>query len=142
MIGQVDMRITLADPVDTIANEQQSVLPEHGQELSEYTPLPHPPALTSRLHTAEPHPWPQTPETHPLNGLEHLGRIMSLKPHLMVPTPRGADSAGITSHADVDQKLHSESAGVNSLPTAPLLVFPLPYAYLPEVHLNALISEE
>jgi hypothetical protein len=132
MLGQGEMLNTSADDVDTMVDDQPIVLPEHGQEIREHTPLPQPPAPAPRPHTPECHPRPPTPEPHPLSGLEHLGLVTSQKPCPVVRTLREAEAAGNTSDVDadvdVDQQLLIESAGGDSLPNVPLANVTLPEA--------------
>jgi len=72
MIGQGEMVNTSADNVYTMVDNQPSMLHEQGQEMSDHTPRPQPPAPAPRLRTPEPCPPSQTVETHPLGGLEFL----------------------------------------------------------------------
>jgi hypothetical protein len=81
---------TLADDVDMMVDDQPIVQPEHAQEMCEHTPWPKPLAPTSQAHTLEPRPRPQTPETHPLSGLEDLGLVTLQKPHPAVRSLQGA----------------------------------------------------
>jgi len=120
---QSEMVNPSANDVDTMVDDQPLVLPEQGQETREHTPRAEPP---------EPRPQPQTLETHPLSGLEHLGLVTPQKPRPAVPTLRQAEAAGNTSDVDVDvdvdQQLLIESAGGDSLPNVPLPNVPLPEA--------------
>ena len=129
-IGKGEMVNTSADDVDTMVDDEPIVLPEQGQEMRKHTPWPQPLA---------PAPWPQTPKTHPLSGLEHLGIVTPQKPRLAVPTLREAEAAGNTSDVDVDvdvdQQLLIELAGGDSLPDVPLPDVPLPDIPLPDIPL-------
>ena len=87
-IGQGEIVNTSAHDVDTIIDDQPIVLPAQGQEMSEHTPLPQPLASAPRSQTVDPRPPPQTPETHPLGGLEFLVLCDAAK-----TSPSSADSA-------------------------------------------------
>jgi len=71
-IGQGEMVHTSAEDVDTMGDDQPTVLPGQRHEMREYTSRPQPPAPGPRPHTPEPCALPQTPVTHPLSGLEVL----------------------------------------------------------------------
>jgi len=115
-----------ADDVDTVVDDHRIVLSEQGLEMREHTP---------RQQPLAPAPRSQTPETHPLSGLEHLGLATPQKPRLAVPTQREAEAAGNTSDGDVDQQLLLRSAGGDGLPNVPLPDVPLPDVPLPDVPL-------
>jgi hypothetical protein len=134
-IGQGEMVNTSADDVDTMVDDEPTVLPEQGQEMREHTPRPQPPAPAPRPQTPEPPPRPRTPETHTLSGLEFLGLVTPQKPRPAAPTLREAEAAGNTSDVDVEQQLLGESAGGDSLPDVPLPDVPLPDVPLPDVPL-------
>jgi len=127
-IGQEEMVNTSADDEDTMVDDQPIMLPEQCQEMREHTPRPQPLAPAPRPQTPDPRPRPQTLETHPLSGLEHLGLVKPQKPRPAVPTQREAEAARNTSDVDVDQQLLIESAGGDSLPDVPLPDVPLPEA--------------
>jgi len=134
-IRQGEMVNTSADDVDTMVDDEPTVLPEQGQEMREHTPRPQPPAPAPRPQTPEPPPQPRTPETHTLTGLEFLGLVMPQKPRTAAPTLREAKAAGKTSDVDVEQQLLGESAGGDGLPDGPLPDVPLPDVPLPDVPL-------
>jgi len=87
-IGQGEMVKTSADDVDTMVDDEPTVLPEQGQEMREHTPRPQPPAPAPRLQTPEPPPRPRTLETHTLSGTGVFGASDAAK-----TSPRGANSA-------------------------------------------------
>jgi hypothetical protein len=86
MIGHGEMVNTSADNVSTMVDDQPIVLPAQGQKMRKHTPQPQPPASAPQAETPEPCAPPQTPETHPLCELEHLGVVMLQKPRPAVPT--------------------------------------------------------
>jgi len=146
-IGQGEMVNTWADDVDTMVDDQPIVLPEQGQEMREHTPPPRPMAPAPWPQTLDSRPQPQTPETHPLSGLEHLGPVTPQKPRPAVPTLGDADAAGNTSDVDVDQQLPIESAGGDSLPDVTLCNVPHPDVHLcdaplPEARPDGSVGEE
>ena len=102
-LGQGEMVKTSADDVDTMVDNQPIVQPEQGQEMCEHTPQPQPPAPCPWPQTSEPRQRPQTPGTHPLSVLEHLGIVTLQKPRTALRTLREAEAAGNTSHVDVDE---------------------------------------
>ena len=53
-IGQEEIVNTSADNVEIRVDDQQIVLPEHGQEMREHTPRPHPQAPATRPSTLDP----------------------------------------------------------------------------------------
>jgi hypothetical protein len=110
-IGQGEMVNTLADDVNTMVNDEPTVLPGQGHEMREHTPRPQPPAPAPRPQTPEPPPPPQTPVTHNLSGLECLGLITLQKAHPAAPTLREAEAAGNTLDVDVEQQRLCESSG-------------------------------
>jgi hypothetical protein len=118
-IGEGEMVNTSADDVDTMVDDQPIVLPELCQEMREKTP---------RQQTPDPRPRPRTSETHPISGLEYLGRLTPQTPRPAVPTQREAEAAGNTLDMDVDQQLLFDSAGGDSLPDVPLPDDPPPEA--------------
>ena len=138
-ISQGETVHTSADIVDTMVDDQPVVLAAQGQEMRGHTPRPQPSVSFRRPQTMEPHVLPRTPETYPLSGLEHLGRVMPQKTRPVVSTLREADAAGNTSDMDVDidldvdQQLLIESAGGDSLPDVPIRKLALPDVPLPEV---------
>jgi hypothetical protein len=86
MIGQGEMVNTLADDADTKVDDEPTVQPEQGQEMSKHTQWPRPRAPTPRPQTLEPPPRPQTPESHTVSGLEFLGLVIPETPRLVAPT--------------------------------------------------------
>jgi len=134
-IGQGEMVNTSADDVDTMVDDEPTVLPEQGQEMREHTTWQQPLAPAPRPQTPEPPPRPQTPETHTLSGLKTLGLVTLQKPRPAAPTLREAEAAGNTSDVDVEQQLLSESAGGAGLPGSPLPDVPLPDVPLPDIPL-------
>jgi len=92
-IGQGEMVNTLADDIDTMVDDQPTVLPKQVQEMCEHTPRPQSPARAAR---------PQSSETHPLSGREHLGLVTPQKPRPVVPTVRDPEAARNTPDAAVD----------------------------------------
>ena len=86
-IGQGEMVNILADDVDTMVDDQPTVLPEQGQEMWEHTPRPQPPAPAPRPQTPEPRPRPLTPETDTLSLQEFFGACDAAK-----TLPSGANS--------------------------------------------------
>jgi hypothetical protein len=132
-ICQGDMVNTSADDGDTIVDDQPIVLPEQGQEMQQ--PRPQPPAPAPWSQTPEPCPPPQTPDTHPLSGLGHLGLVTLQIPRPAVPTLQEAEAASNTSDVDVNEELLIESAGGDSLSYVPLPDVPLPDVPLPDVPL-------
>jgi hypothetical protein len=137
MIGQGEMLNSSADDVDTMVDDEPTVLPEQGQEMSEHTPRSQPPADATRPQTSEPPPRPRTLETHTLSGLEVSGLVTPQKPRPAAPTLREAEEARNTSDVDVEQKLLGKSAGGDGLPDGPLPDVPLPDVTLPHVPLPA-----
>jgi len=138
---------TSADDVDTMVDDQPTVLPEQGQQMREHTPQPQPPAPAQRAQTLEPCPQLRTQATHPLSGLEFLALVTPQKPRPAAPTLQEAEAAGNTSDVDVDQQLLGESAGGNSLPDVPLPNIPLhdillPDVPLPEAHPDVSVGDE
>jgi hypothetical protein len=103
----------------------------------EDTSWPQPPAPAPRPQTPEPRQRPRTPNTHPLSGLQHLGRVTPQKLRPAVPTLREAEAAGNSSDVDVDvdvdQQLLIESAGGDSVPNVALSDVALPDVSLPDV---------
>jgi len=134
-IGQGEMVNTSADDVDTMVDNEPTVLPEQGQEMRGHTPRPQPLAPAPRPQTPEPPPRPRTPETHTLTGLEFLGLVTPQEPRPAAPTLREAEAAGNTSDVDVEQQLLSKSAGGDGLPDVPLPDVPLSHVPLPDVPL-------
>jgi hypothetical protein len=132
---------TSPDDVDTMVDDQPIVLPEQGQEMRKHTPRPQALAPAPRPQSPEPRPRPRTPATHPLSGLEHLGLVTPQKPRPAVPTLQEAESAGNTSHVDVevdvDQQLQIDSAGGDRLPNVPL-----PNVLVPEASPDGSVGEE
>jgi hypothetical protein len=141
-IRQGEMVNTSADDVDTIVVNQPIVCPEQGQEMRDDTSRPHPPAHAPQPHSLEPCSRPRTPETHPLNGLEHSGLEMPQKPRPAEPSLLEAEAAGTTSDVDVDQQVLGESACCDSLPDVPLPDIPLPDVALPEMGSDGPSGEE
>jgi len=136
-IGHGEMGNTSADDADTMVDDQRTMLPKQGQEMSEHTPLQHHPAPAPRPQTPEPHPRPRTPETYTRNGLEILGLLMPLKPNPAAPTVWEAEAAGNTPDVDVEQQLLGKSAGGDSvrdvlLPNIPVEDVALPHVPLPD----------
>jgi len=136
-IGQGDMVHTSADDVQSMVNDQPTMLPEQGQAMCEDSPRPQPPAPTPWAQTPEPLPRPRTPESHPLGGLEYLGLLTLQRHRPVVPTLREAVAAGNTWDVDVDQQLLGEWAGGDSLPNVPL-----PFLHLQQEHLDGSVGEE
>jgi len=134
-IGQGAMVSTSADDADTMVDDDQTVLPEQGQEMGEHTPRPQPLAPAPWPQTPEPPPRPRTPETHTPSGLEFLGLVTLQKPRPAAPTLREAEAAGNPSDVDVEQQLLGESASGDGLLDGPLLDVPLPDVTLPVVAL-------
>ena len=66
--------------------------------------------------------------TNPLGGLEQVRLVTPRKPHLVVPTLRDAEAAGITMDVDVGQQLLGNSPCGDSLTDVPL-----PNVSLPDV---------
>jgi len=123
--------------------DQPTMLPEQGQEMREYTPLPLPPAPAPWPQTPEPHPRPRTPDIHTLTGLEFLGPVTPEKPRPVAPTVREAEAAGNTSDVDAEQQQLAESVVSDCLPDVPLPSVPVPDVPLPDVPLpNVLLPEE
>ena len=155
-IGWGEMVNTSADDVDTMVDDQPIVLPEQVEEMREHTTRPQPPVPARLPQPPEPAPRPQTPEprrrprtleTHPVGGLEFLGLVTPQKPRLAVPTQREAEAARNTSEVDVDQQLHGESAGGDTLPNVllpnvPLPNVPLPNVPLPQARPDGLLGEK
>jgi len=112
------------------------VQPEQGEELRAHTPRPQHAAPAPRPQAPEPRPRPRTLETHPLNGLEHLGLATPLEPSPAVPTLQEAEVAGNTSYLNVEPQLLNESAGGDSLADVPLPDVHLPDIPLPIVPLS------
>jgi len=102
------------------------MLPEQRKDMREHTPQPQPPAPAPLPQTLELHPWPRTPETHPLIRLESLGHVTPQKPCPTVPMLWEVEAARNTSDVDVEQQLLSELTGGDSLPDVPLRDIPLP----------------
>jgi len=134
-IGQGEMVNTSADDADTMVDNEQTVLPEQGQEMRGHNPRLQPPVPAPRPQTPEPSPRPWIPETHTLRGLEFLGLVTPQKPCPGAPTLREAEAARNTSDVDVDQQLHCKSAGGDSLPDVSLPDVHLPDVPLPDVPL-------
>ena len=67
-ISQGEMVYSSADNLDTMIDDQTSVLPEHVQEMREHTPRPQYPAPAPRPQTPEPRPLPWTPKLIPPVG--------------------------------------------------------------------------
>jgi len=134
-IGQGEMVNSSAHDVDTMVDNERTVLPEQGQEMREHTPRPQPPASAPRPQTPEPPPQPRTPETHTLSALEFLGLVTPQKPHPATPTLLEAEAAGNTSDIDVEQQPLAESAGGDGLPDGHLPDVPLPDVPLYDVPL-------
>jgi len=131
-IGQREMVNTSADDVDTMVDNQPTVRPAQGQEMREHTPRPQHPAPALRAPTPEPGPWPGTPVTHPLSGLEFWWLVTLQKPRPAAPTLREAETAGNTMDVNVHQQLLGELAGADSLPNVPL----------PEARPDVLVGEK
>jgi len=134
-IGHGEMANTSADDADTIVDDEPTVLPEQGQEMREHTPRWQPLVSAPRLQTVEPPPWPRTPETHTLSGLEILGLVTPQYPRLAALTLRDAEAAEDTSDVDVEQQLLGVSPGGNSFPDVPRTDVHLPDVPLPDVPL-------
>jgi hypothetical protein len=141
-IRQGEMVNTSADDVDTIVDNQPIVRPEQGQEMRDDTLRPQPPVHAPQPHSLEPCSRPRTPETHPLNGLEHSDLQTPPKPRPAEPSLIEANAAGTTSDVDVDQQVQGESACGDSLPDVPLPGIPLPDVALPEMGSDGPSGEE
>jgi len=100
-LGQGEMVNTSADDVDTRVDNQPFMLPEQRQENRKHTSWPQPQAPAPRLQTSEPRPWPRTPETHPLSGMEYLGLVTPQKSHPAEPTQPEVEVVRNTSDVDV-----------------------------------------
>jgi len=85
-IGQGEVVNSSADDVDTIVDDQPTVLPAQRKEMCEHTSRPQLPAPAPRPITLEPCPRPRTHVTHPLSGLEFLGYVTPQRPHPAAPT--------------------------------------------------------
>jgi len=119
-----------------MVDDEPNVLPEQGQEMSEHTPRPQPPAPAPRRQTPEPPPQPRTPETHTPSVLEFSGLVTPQKPRPAAPSLREAEAAGNILNVDVEQQLLlGESAGCDGLPDGPLPEVPLPDVPLSDVPL-------
>ena len=77
---------TSPDDVDTMVDDQPTVLPEQGPEMRDHTKRTQPPAPAPRPQTPEPRPRPQTLVTHPLSGLVFLWLVCLQRPRLAAPT--------------------------------------------------------
>jgi hypothetical protein len=102
--------------------------------MCEHTPPPQSASPAPQPQTTEPRPRPRTLETHPLSGLEHLGRMTLQKLYTAVPTFREARAAGNTSDVDLDQQLLIELASDRSLPDVPppnVLLSDVPLSHVP-----------
>jgi hypothetical protein len=141
MRGQGEMVNTSADDVDTMVDNQPIVLPNQGQELCQHTPWRQHQAPAAQPPSSEPCPRPQTLETHPLRGQEHLGLGTPQKSRPAVPTLREAEPGENTSDVEVDvavdedQQLLIEWAGADGLPNVHLSDVPLPDVSLHNVPL-------
>jgi len=133
--GQGEMVTTSVDNVDSMVDDQATVLPQQGQEMRQHTPQPQPPAPAPRPQTPEPPSGPRTLETHTLSRLEFLWLLMRQKPRPAPPTLREAEAAGNTLYVDVERQLLSQSAGADCLTDSPLPNIPLPTVPLPDVPL-------
>jgi hypothetical protein len=138
MIGQGEMVNTLSDDLDTMVDDEPTMLSEQGQEIREHTPRRLHPAPAPRGLTLEPAPPPRTPETHTLSGLDFLGHVTPPKSPPAAPTLREAEAAGNTSAVDVEQQLLGDSGGGDGVPDGhlrdvPLADVPLADVPLPDV---------
>jgi len=116
MIGQGEMEKTSSDDVDTMVDNQPTVLPEQGQEFREHTPYPQPPLSALRPATPDPRLRPRTWENHTLSRLECLGLVLLQKPGPAVPTLPEDEGAGKPMDINVNQQLVRISVGGISLP--------------------------
>jgi len=128
MIGQGGMVNTSADVINIMVDDEPTVLPEQGQKIPEHTLQPQPLVPAQRAQTPETRPWPRNPQTHALGALQHWGLVTPQKRRPAVASLSDAESAGNTSDVDVDQVLHGELAGGDSLPDIHLPDAPLPEA--------------
>ena len=126
MIGQGLVVNTVADNTDTMVDDEPTMLPEHGQELHEHTPLPQPLVRAPRPQPPEPPPQPKTTVNNTVYRRERLERVTPQKPRPVAPTLREVEAAGNTSDVDVEQQLLGESAWANGLPNCTLPDLPLP----------------
>jgi len=137
VVSQGEMVNSSADDVDSVVGDQQIVVPEQGQEMREYTPLPQPLTPVQRHQIPKPRPQLRTPETHPLSGLEELKpwRCRNLTRPCQVCKTLFA--AGNTSDVTVYQQLLGESVASNNLPNVRI-----PNVPLLEVHPEGMVGEE
>jgi hypothetical protein len=125
-----------ADDPDTMGDDQPTTLPEQAKEMRGHTPGPQPPATAPQPQTPEHRPGRHTPDIHTLSGLEYFGLVTLQKPRPAAPTPQEAEAAGNISHINVEQQLHREWAGGDSLPDVLLLEVGLPRVAFPDVPLH------
>jgi hypothetical protein len=147
MIGQGEMVNSSADDVDTMVDDDPTVLHKQNQEMCLHTPRPQPLAPGPWPQTPEPPPRSRTLETHTLSGLEFLGLVTPQKPLPAAPTLRDAEADGSTLDVDVEQQQLGESAGGDGLPNGPLPDVPLPDvplrdAPVPEAHPDRSVDAE
>jgi len=102
-IGQGEMVNTSAANVDTMVEDQPSLVPEQGQVMREHTPWPELPAPALWPHNLGPCRWPWFPETHPLSRLECLGLAMPERPRMIALTLRDSEALWNMSHGNVHQ---------------------------------------
>ena len=84
-ISQGEMVNTLGDNVDSMVDDQPTMLPEKSHEMREHTPWRQPLAPGPQPQTLECHPRPQTLETHPFSWQEIVGSLMPQNPRPAAP---------------------------------------------------------
>jgi hypothetical protein len=136
------MVTTSADVVDTMLDDRPFVVPDQSQAMCQFIPQPQPPAPAPRPQTLERRPLPQTPESHLLSRLEHLGLVRPPKPSPVASTLPDAEAAGNTLDVDMNQHLLSESAAGDSLSDVPLGKVHLPDVPLPNVPLPEVLPDD
>ena len=124
-IGQGEIVTKSADDTDSMVDNQPSMLPEEGQEMSKHTRWPQPPAPVDRAQIPSCFSPLRTLGNHPVRGLEHFGRRTSQKPPPAAPNLQEAEAAENTSDVDMDQQQLSKSAGGDSLCDVPVSDIPL-----------------
>ena len=134
-MGPEEMVNTSADDVDTMVDDEPTVLPVQRQEVCEHTPRPEPPGPATQPHTPVRPPRPRIPETHTLSGLQFLGLETQQQPRPAALTLREAEAAGNTLDVDLALQLLVKSAAGDSLPDVPLPDVSLPDVTLPDVPL-------
>ena len=106
MRGKREMVNSSADDANTIVDDEQTMLPEQGQEKCDHIRQLQLPAHTLRLKTPEPPTRPPTPQTHTLSGRVFLEVMTPYTYHPAAQSLREAEAAGNSLDFNVQQQIH------------------------------------